>query len=39
MKKYPEYKQLDLSAINKEVLAKWRSNFNFREKSFYKGRR
>jgi len=32
MKKYPEYKQLDLSAINKEVLAKWRSNSIF-EKS------
>ena len=32
MKKYPEYKQLDLSAINKEVLAKWRSKSIF-EKS------
>ena len=32
MKKYPEYNQLDLSAINKEVLAKWRSNLIF-EKS------
>ena len=39
MKKYPEYKQLDLSAINKEVLAKWRSNLIFEKKSFYKGRR
>ena len=32
MKKYPEYKQLDLSAINKEVLAQWQSNSIF-EKS------
>jgi isoleucyl-tRNA synthetase len=32
MKKYPEYKQLDLSAINKEVLARWQSNSIF-EKS------
>ena len=32
MKKYPEYKQLDLSAINKEVLAHWQSNSIF-EKS------
>ena len=32
MKKYPEYKQLDLSSINKEVLAEWRSNSIF-EKS------
>ena len=32
MKKYPEYKHLDLSAINKEVLAQWQSNSIF-EKS------
>lgn len=32
MKKYPEYKQLDLSAINNEVLAQWQSNSIF-EKS------
>ena len=32
MKKYPEYKQLDLSAINKEVFAQWQSNSIF-EKS------
>ena len=32
MKRYPEYKQLDLSAINKEVLAQWQSNSIF-EKS------
>jgi len=32
MKKYPEYKQLDLSVINKEVLAQWQSNSIF-EKS------
>ena len=32
MKKYPEYKQLDLSAINKEVLTRWKSNTIF-EKS------
>tara|TARA_B100000497_G_scaffold126111_1_gene164118 strand:+ start:573 stop:3929 length:3357 start_codon:yes stop_codon:yes gene_type:complete len=32
MKKYPEYKQLDLSAINKEVLQKWKANSIF-EKS------
>ena len=32
MKKYPEYKQLDLSAINKEVLAQWQANSIF-EKS------
>ncbi len=32
MKKYPEYKQLDLSAINKEVFAKWQSKSIF-EKS------
>ncbi|MBL6663302.1 MAG: isoleucine--tRNA ligase [Flavobacteriales bacterium] len=32
MKKYPEYKQLDLSAINKEVLAQWQSKSIF-EKS------
>ncbi len=35
MKKYPEYKQLDLSAINKEVLTKWQSNSIF-EKSLSK---
>ena len=32
MKKYPEYKQLDLSAINKEVLSRWKANSIF-EKS------
>ncbi len=32
MKKYPEYKQLDLSAVNKEVLQKWKANSIF-EKS------
>jgi len=32
MKKYPEYKHLDLSAINKEVLAQWQANSIF-EKS------
>ena len=32
MKKYPEYKQLDLSAINTEVLAQWKERFIF-EKS------
>ena len=32
MKKYPEYKQLDLSAINKEVLQNWKTNSIF-EKS------
>ena len=31
MKKYPEYKQLDLSAINKEVLAQWQSNSIFKK--------
>ena len=34
MKKYPEYKQLDLSAINKEVLQNWKTNSIF-EKSLY----
>ena len=32
MKKYPEYKQLDLSAINKEILTRWQLNSIF-EKS------
>lgn len=32
MKKYPEYKQLDLSGINKEVLSRWKANSIF-EKS------
>ncbi len=32
MKKYPEYKQLDLSAINTEVLAQWKERYIF-EKS------
>ena len=32
MKKYPEYKQLDLTSINKDVLNKWRSKSIF-EKS------
>ena len=32
MKKYPEYKQLDLTSINKDVLSKWRSKSIF-EKS------
>ena len=31
MKKYPEYKQLDLSAIDKEILAQWQSNSIFKK--------
>ncbi|HLW08460.1 MAG TPA: class I tRNA ligase family protein, partial [Marinilabiliaceae bacterium] len=30
-KKFPEYKGLDLSLVNKEILAKWTKNNTFEE--------